>query len=135
MNRRDLQELSKIRLREAKVLLDNKCFDGAYYLCGYSIECALKACIAKNTKKFDFPDKKIIDQSYTHDLLKLLKTAGLESELNKEDSEEFKINLNILRDWNETSRYSKNSKRKALDIYNSISDINNGILKWIQLHW
>ncbi len=32
MNRNDFQQLVDIRLKEAKVLLDNQCFDGAYYL-------------------------------------------------------------------------------------------------------
>ena len=72
MNRKDLQDLSKLRLKEAKILIDNGSYDGAYYLCGYSVECALKACIAKNTKKFDFPDKKSIEQSFTHELTKLV---------------------------------------------------------------
>lgn len=48
MNRKDLQELSKLRLKEAKLLIDNNSFDGAYYLCGYSVECALKAWIRKH---------------------------------------------------------------------------------------
>ncbi len=47
MNRSDLQNLATIRLRDAEVLLDNGRYDGAYYLLGYVIECALKACIAK----------------------------------------------------------------------------------------
>jgi hypothetical protein len=47
MNRNDLQNLSRLREKEAKVLLDNGCFAGAYYLLGYAVECALKACIAK----------------------------------------------------------------------------------------
>ena len=61
MNRYDLQKLSRLRVREAKVLLDNKCYEGAYYLLGYAVECALKACIARQTKAFDFPDRKLIN--------------------------------------------------------------------------
>jgi hypothetical protein len=34
MNRNDLRRLSRIRLKEARVLLEAGCFDGAYYLCG-----------------------------------------------------------------------------------------------------
>jgi HEPN domain-containing protein len=43
LNRRDFQELALVRLNEAKVLLDAGHFDGAYYLAGYAVECALKA--------------------------------------------------------------------------------------------
>ena len=46
MNRRDLQELTRIRAVEAGTLLDQGMYDGAYYLSGYAVECALKACIS-----------------------------------------------------------------------------------------
>jgi hypothetical protein len=42
VNRVDFQDLARIRLREAKALFDAGEFHGAYYLAGYSIECALK---------------------------------------------------------------------------------------------
>ena len=38
MNRKDFQELSRIRLKEAKALLDLGLWDGAYYLAGYAVE-------------------------------------------------------------------------------------------------
>lgn len=49
MNRLDLQNLALARLEEVEVLLNNHKYSGAYYLSGYVIECALKACIAKQT--------------------------------------------------------------------------------------
>ena len=68
MNRVDLQALSETRIREAKSLLAAEFMDGAYYLAGYSVECALKACIAKQTQEHDFPDKKLVNESHTHNL-------------------------------------------------------------------
>ncbi len=53
MNRTDLQKLSNIRIREAKVLFAAGEHSGAYYLAGYAIECALKACFAKGVKRYD----------------------------------------------------------------------------------
>jgi hypothetical protein len=47
MNRNDFQKISRLRVKEAKALLDNGYPAGAYYLMGYAVECALKACIAK----------------------------------------------------------------------------------------
>jgi HEPN domain-containing protein len=55
VNRKDLQRLARTRLSEARVLLSAKKYDGAYYLAGYAIEFALKSCVAKQVKKFDFP--------------------------------------------------------------------------------
>lgn len=43
---------------------------------GYAIECALKSCVAKQVKRYDFPDKKIANEAFTHDLEKLMKVAG-----------------------------------------------------------
>jgi hypothetical protein len=73
MNRNDLQKLAKIRVKDAKVLLDNGRFEGAYYLLGYSVECALKACIAKQINRHEFPDKELAQKVYTHKLSELLK--------------------------------------------------------------
>ena len=33
---------------------------------------------------YDFPDKQLANDSYTHNLIKLLKTANLDKELNKD---------------------------------------------------
>jgi hypothetical protein len=68
MNRTDLQKLSRMRVKEAKALLDAGQSCGAYYLTGYAVECALKACIAKQVRRNDFPDKRTVTESYTHDL-------------------------------------------------------------------
>src|SRR5439155_18484686 len=64
MNRADFHKLTEIRMREAKVLLARKCYEGAYYLAGYAVECALKACIAKRTQAHDFPPKPDLVRSF-----------------------------------------------------------------------
>ncbi len=78
MNRTDFQQLAEIRITEAGVLLANGHSDGAYYLAGYAVECALKACIAKFTNLHDFPDKQRAVDAFTHDLIKLLRIADLD---------------------------------------------------------
>lgn len=137
LNRANLQELSRIRLREAKILLDERLYDGSYYLAGYSVECALKACIARRTKQFDFPDKKVVVSSHTHDLASLVKTAELGPELDKqiESSPSFGRNWAVVKDWNEQSRYRTTSARKAHDFYSAITGRRNGVMRWISLHW
>ena len=61
MNRTDLQQLADVRIAEAHALLTLAVpmSDGAYYLAGYAVECALKACIAKTVNQHDFPDKEL----------------------------------------------------------------------------
>ena len=44
MDRKVLQSLSLLRIREAEALLSAQYFSGAYYLAGYSVECGIKAC-------------------------------------------------------------------------------------------
>jgi hypothetical protein len=85
VDRSDLQALSRIRATEAKALLGLGLFDGAYYLAGYAVECALKACIAKGTRRFEFPDKRRVDSSYTHDLELLMRLANLDESLQGEN--------------------------------------------------
>ncbi|MEG4996854.1 HEPN domain-containing protein [Microcoleus sp. B4-D4] len=136
MNRRDLQNIALTRLKEVEVLLTNRQYSGAYYLSGYIVECALKACIAKQTHKFDFPDKKTVIDSYTHDLAKLVKVAKLDAELTSLLRDpNFSPRWALVKDWSEESRYEKHNKQKALDVYSAITDPNHGVLQWLQQHW
>ena len=40
MNRPQFQNVTKLRVKEARVLLDAAQYAGAYYLIGYAVECA-----------------------------------------------------------------------------------------------
>jgi HEPN domain len=137
MNRTDLQKLAEIRLQEAKILLDNNAFNGAYYLCGYGVECALKSCVAKNVNQYDFPDKNTVINSHTHDLKQLIKIAGLSIQHEREEREnrQFSIYWNIVSNWKETSRYEQHTSQKAIALYQAINDPINGIMTWIQTYW
>lgn len=136
MNRGDLKNLALTRLKEVEVLLNNRQYSGAYYLSGYVIECALKACIAKQTHKFDFPDKKNVIDSYTHDLEKLVKVAQLNTQLKSAlNDPDFSSRWSVVKDWSEESRYQKYNRQKSLDIYSAITDPNHGVLQWLQQHW
>ena len=138
MNRQELQEISKLRRKEASVLLKANQFAGAYYLIGYSIECALKACIAKQTKKYDFPDKQIATKAHSHNLEQLIKLAGLENDL-KNDMQTnriLEVNWAVVKDWNESSRYkTRLSSTEAQDLYSACTSRTNGIFSWIKTKW
>lgn len=64
MNRSSFQQLAKMRARDAQVLIRNRRYNAAYYLLGISVECALKACIAKKTGKYDFPPEPKMVQDF-----------------------------------------------------------------------
>lgn len=137
LNRQKLKDLALIRISEANILLQNNNFDGAYYLAGYSIECALKAGIAKQVQKYDFPDLSTVKQSYTHNLTDLFKTAGLWVQFQADMSTNSNLQLNwtIVKDWSEVSRYEKHTKSPAEDLIHAIMDQNEGVLEWIKQHW
>jgi HEPN domain-containing protein len=138
MNRSELQQLADLRIREAKVLLDNNCYQGAYYLAGYAIECAFKACIAKETKEYDFPDKKVANKSYTHDLSELLRLARLDDKMDdaKKLNKVVETYWALVVTWNEDARYeTARSKKEAEDLYEAVNDPSVGILSWLKNWW
>jgi len=73
----DLRNLADVRLKDAKLLLDNGQYGGAYYLAGYAVECTLQAVIAARTRPREFPDLALARKFYTHDLKDLLDTSGM----------------------------------------------------------
>lgn len=138
MDRKQFQELAKVRIREAEILLDNGQFDGSHYLSGYAIECAIKACIAKATKRHEFPDKGKAEKSWDHNLVKLLKVAGLNHALDKKTKTDvrFKVNWQCVERWKVEDRYIINkSKAEAEDLYNAVSKRGYGVLSWLKKYW
>jgi HEPN domain-containing protein len=137
MNRKDLRRLARIRLEEARVLLRAGCWSGAYYLCGYAAECALKACIAKETKRSEFPDLERVRDSYTHKLPSLVIVAGLKALLDAERASDpaFDDNWITATDWSEKDRYVERSEPKARGLYRAITDRKHGVMRWIRQYW
>ena len=100
------------------------------------MECALKACIAKNVKRHDFPDKKAVLDSYTHDLSKLIKVANLYKELETgRKDQQFEVNWTIVEKWSEESRYKLNTKVAAFDLYHAVTARKHGVISWIKQYW
>lgn len=137
MNRNELQQLSKTRIREAKVLLDAGLHSGAYYLAGYAVECALKACIAKHTQKYDFPDKKIVEASHTHDLAKLVGLAKIKPLQEKVGGTNttFQAYWDVAMAWSEQSRYRLSGQRDAEELINAITNKQHGVMPWLMGLW
>lgn len=128
MNRNELRRLARLRLKETRGLLEIRCFDAAYYLCGYAIECGLKACIAKATRRSEFPDLEKVKASYTHNLANLVKQAGLEAALRAELASDpaFDLNWIIVKDWSEKARYEQHDEKKARDLYRAVCNRQHG---------
>jgi len=113
-------------------------FDAAYYIAGYSVECALKACVSKLTRRYDFPNKELALDVHTHDLKKLLKAAGIadafENEMRRD--RELGSNWGVVKDWHEISRYDRGGgQAKAHDMIEAIGDPAHGVLQCIRKYW
>jgi hypothetical protein len=143
MNRTDFQRLAELRLEESKALLASELPNGAYYLAGYAIECALKACIAKRTQEHDFPDKRLAEKSFSHDVEKLLDAAGL-TDLMKKDraaDEELELDWDTVREWSEQSRYDffdgdpTGGLVNAQMLIDAVESEKGGVLRWIRQSW
>lgn len=137
LTKKILKRLAEDRIRDAQVLLQSRRYAAAYYMAGYAIECSIKAVVAGQTRKHDFPDRKFAVDSHTHDLAKLIALAGLNLDLNQQrgSNAAFAINWNIVKDWSEVYRYQYADRIKAQELIDAITDNQNGVLAWIKSKW
>lgn len=139
LDRANFQRLAEARIIDAKALLDNQRWDGAYYLTGYAVECGLKSCIiARLLATDEFPEKGFSNSCYTHKLGKLLEAADLEEKL-KQANPAVTSNWKVVESWNEESRYvlkeATEAKTTAEGLYLAVIDPAEGVLSWIRSHW
>jgi hypothetical protein len=139
VNKTDFEQLADLRLAEAIALLGltPPMPDAAYYLAGYAVECALKACIAKLTAQHDFPDKNFAARCFTHKAEELVALAGLESARAAAMAADAALAANwlIVKDWTEASRYARWTVAEATTLIDAIGDANHGVLQWVKGHW
>ena len=125
-----------MRLKDARVLIRGGNLEGAYYLTGLAVECAAKACIAKNTRRHDFPpNQNAIKDIYTHDLAKLLGAARLRPALEADRRKNISLSSkwDVVKDWNINSRYAT-SGLDAKALYKAVAG-KNGVMQWLRSHW
>jgi HEPN domain-containing protein len=106
----DLQRLSRDRLEDAKALYVAGRYDGAFYICGYSIELGLKKKICETLKWEGYPDGKKefehLKSFKTHDLDMLLHLSGVENQIKGEVFTEWSIVVS----WDPEMRYSSSKQ-------------------------
>ena len=110
--------------------------EASYYLTGLAVECALKACIARNKKRHAFPPHpNAIRDIYTHNLVKLVGAAKLQAALdaNGKSNISFRNNWDVVKDWNVESRYIA-SGLKARELYAAVAG-RNGVMQWLRQRW
>ncbi len=142
MDRKKLQRLAKMRLKDAKALLGRKRWSGAYYLCGYVIECALKPCLLRYLGESDavFGDPNYLKRlagCWTHDLATLVNLAGLDAGFGAARGANPVLDTfwKVAKEWKESSRYEETTEAEARGLYEAVSHQTDGVFRWIQSHW
>jgi HEPN domain-containing protein len=137
LSRTDLQSLAELKLRDAKLLLDNSSYSNAYYLAGYAVELGLKACVARQIRQEEIPDRELVNRVYTHNFESLAGLAGLKADLKKQQDADhmFQAYWGIAAEWSPETRYATQDAMSAQLLWQAIDDPDHGVLKWINTHW
>lgn len=142
LNRFTLRDLANERLLDAKSLFEIGRYSSSYYLTGYVVELGLKACIAKDVKQYDFPDRDRTSKSWIHKLTDLAILARLL------ESSEYRGDAVLRGYWAEVCKWSPEYRynpeylidstevqRKAAIILDAVNDSEHGVLRWLRIHW
>lgn len=143
----DIEILANEKLKDAECLLENKRYDGAYYLAGYAVELLFKAKVCKTLGIDDFFDfdnpnktrlavknKDLLYRPYkVHDYLQLLILSGVYSQFQNDvnNNSSLKYHWSIVSKWDENSRYLTGISET--DVQNFITSIKE-ITQWIRNH-
>ncbi len=110
----DLKIISRERLSDAETLLNDNRYDGAVYLCGYSIEIALKHKICQTLNWAGFPSTNKEFENYrslkTHDLDILLSLTGIE----------LTLKASHLAEWSAVSIWNPEARYNPIGMINSV---------------
>lgn len=116
-----LKSISRARLRDAKVLLRAKRYDGAVYLCGYAVELALKARMCQTLRWAGFPETqkefKGLGSVKTHDLEILLRFSGIEPRIKTK----YFAPWSVVLDWDPEKRYQRTGQATEQEANDMIS--------------
>ncbi|MES0196309.1 hypothetical protein [Mesorhizobium sp. M0011] len=118
-------------------MFQNERYSNAYYLFGYAAEIAIKSRISRLFQPDTIPDKKFVQDIYSHDLNRLVALAGLSVDLteSRTASPVFDSHWSAVSDWNEASRYDMIDVFEATAMRNAMVDEEQGIFRWLQDRW
>ena len=139
LTRNDLRRLARLRLKEAEHLYSEELYDGCVYLCGYVVECALKARICKFLGLAAYPadgEHGRIFKTHNFGILKLL--AGLEGEITIAKNKKLFNNWSTATKWDTEQRYAPAGtcdRQRAAEVIASVKERPSGVLTWLTKRW
>ena len=108
ITRSDLTKIARARLRDAEVLYRSRRYDGAVYLCSYTVEIALKARICKTLSWSGYPSTGGEFQNYqsfrTHNFDVLLRLSGAEE----------KVKTTLMTEWSAVAAWDPEARYKPI---------------------
>ena len=133
----ELEALAQEKLDDAVALIADSRWSNGYYLAGYAVELALKACIAKEFKADTIPDRDIVNSTYSHKLSSLIGIAGLSGALRSREQIDpnFAANWGVVTSWSPNARYGRATQQQAEELLRAIGDQNDGVFVWIKAFW
>ena len=121
IDRTALKRIARARLKDAEALCRNRRYDGARYLCGYSIELALKSRICRTLKWKEFPEETNEFQGLTslktHNLDILLRLSGVEEKIKTN----YMVDWSIVASWDPQIRYNPVGSAQRNDVRNMLA--------------
>jgi hypothetical protein len=137
LTKNELEKLAQVRLDDALFLLQVGRCSSAYYLAGYAVELALKACIASLIHSKVIPDKGFINAIYVHKLDSLLSTAGLRPQFDSDAKADLQFGAfwAIANNWSPESRYEFWDPITAATLLQAVGDPDHGVFRWVKKHW
>jgi HEPN domain-containing protein len=139
LNRTELQRLCEERIEDARALLAASRWPGAYYLAGYAVECALKSCVLAYVERTGviFEDRRFAERCWTHDIEALVAAANLLDVRGVaiSASTRFGGNWHTCSSWSEASRYCLSTRQEAEELFEAVTNVSDGVLKWIRMYW
>lgn len=131
--------MAEERILDARELLAAGRWAYAYYISGYTVECALKSCVLAQMVSTGgvFTDRKFSEKCFTHDFGTLIELAGLTSALKTEFANDsaFVAHWGTVIRWNVESRYDEKIQPEAESLYLAITDTTHGVMRWIRNFW
>ena len=139
MTRNDLQELARLRLKEAQTLYRAGLFDGCVYLAGYAVERALKARICRLLRVKEYPMTGDLGRAFkVHRLDQLVVLAGVSAEIDMSKNKDLFDNWSKALEWNPEQRYDapgRNNAHSAKIALDALTDKPNGVFTWLSKRW
>ena len=115
-------------------------WSAAFHLIGYAVECGLKSCVLARVASHPeviYQDKKFSNNAWTHDIERLLVVAGIKIDRDNDAAANAALfqNWQRVKDWDEESQYLQKTQAEAQQLFDAVTDPNDGVMQWIRARW